>query len=135
MDGSGQKILVDEWVGRQYLKSSICICPNTKSPFPRGVIQPLSGAFLDFFLPLPYPFHVLFPGGYLIFRRIHMINLRFGRPTNPSNKIFSSNPSIYQNFLHKVKSRCQFLLSKPSIYKISHFFGKKLPTHLSTSAF
>ena len=37
-------------------------------------------------------------GGYLVFGRIHMLDLGFGRPTLPSTKTFCSNPSIYQNF-------------------------------------
>ena len=36
MDGFEQKILVDGWVGRQNLKSSICIRPNTNYPPPPG---------------------------------------------------------------------------------------------------
>ena len=32
------------------------------------------------------------PGGYLVFGRIHMLDLGFGRPTLPSTKIFCSKP-------------------------------------------
>ena len=49
-------------------------------------------------------------GKYLIFGRIHMLDLGFGRPTLPSTKVFCStpinlpkfsaqNPSIYQNLV------------------------------------
>ena len=98
---------------------------------------------------------------YLVFGQIHMLDLRFGRPTYPSTKIFCPHPSIYQFFCQflllnpfiylnlTLKTTylpifCQFLLVNPSIYqnftlkpirlpKLHTFWGK-WPTHLSTSA-
>ena len=89
-------------------------------------------------------------GGYLVFGRIHELDLSFGRPTHPSTKTFCPDPSIYQFVLpifaleliylpkfdaqtHPSTIFCQFLLLNPSIYqkfyaqthpstKISHFF-------------
>ena len=75
------------------------------------------------------------PGGrgYLVFGRIHMLDLRFGRPTHPSTKTLCPDPSIYQIC-------CQFLLLNSSIYqnltlKLIHlqFFANFCSwTHLST---
>ena len=127
--------------------------PSPPSPG-RGPTAP-QRCFSRLFPAPAIPFSCTFSRGYSVFGRIHMIDLRFGRPTHPSTKIFCLNPSIYQNFLHKVKSRCQFLLSNPSIYqnfslKVSqganfcfeahpstkfHTLLEKIPTHLSTSAF
>ena len=96
--------------------------------------------------------------GYLVFGRIHMLDLRFGRPTHPSTKTFCPDPSIYQIFCQflllnssiyqnltlkptHLQFFCQFLLLNPSIYqnftlkpthlpKFHTFFGKM--THPST---
>ena len=44
-------------------------------------------------------------GGYLVFGRIHMLDLRFDRPIHPSTKFFCPHPSIYHFFTNFCSQR------------------------------
>ena len=103
----------------------------------------------------------LIVGGYLVFGRIHMLDLRFGRPTHPTTKVFCPDPSIdhffcqffahepiylpkyaaqsgistiFANFCSWTHLSTKILSSNPSICQNFTLFVGKWPTHPSTSS-